>query len=165
MVQTGFFEQEPDYSYLYCEECLGVKSYWLNHGEFPGGRDCWSQSTGWGQIQGKFAIWTVGLASSFFRGGFELSTHITFWYINGILCTEILSTVNLFFQWEASLSAKPFLPSQGESLESWRSYHWKKRWLCPYSQPSTTLNLPKIWNLPIFSCISWHWQAKPLSTD
>lgn len=37
--------------------------------------------------------------------------------------------------------------------------------LCPYSESSMMLNLPKMWNLPIFPCMSWHWQTKPFSID
>lgn len=109
------FEQGPDCSHLYSEECLGAKSYWLNHGEFPEGRDCQAYSTGWGWKQGKYAVWTFVLASSFFKGGLELSPCTIFWCFHGKLCTEVLSTVNLFFWWEDSPSVMPFLPSQGES--------------------------------------------------
>lgn len=102
------FEQGPDCSHLYSEECLGAKSYWLNHGEFPEERDCQAYSTGWGWKQGKYAVWTFVLASSFFKGGLELSTCTFFWCFHGKLCTEVLSTVNLFFRWEDSPSCLSF---------------------------------------------------------
>lgn len=68
------FEWGPDCSYLYCEGCLRVKSYCLNHGECPKRRDYQSHGIGWGWKKGKYAVWAFVLASSFFKGCFALST-------------------------------------------------------------------------------------------
>lgn len=129
------------------------------------GRDCQPHSAGWGLKQGKCAVWAFVLASSLFKGGFALSTHTAFWDIHGILCPEILSTVNVFFWWEGCPPVMPFLPSQGESLESWSSHQWKRRGSVLTVSPALSWTCPKIWNLQIFPCTFWHWQTKPFSID